>query len=308
MANAANDGTIIDLGTPGTTSAATAANNRGQVVGYSTLNVEPRAVLWDNGYLTNLGVLGTPVGIIPWSGAYGINDAGQIVGYSMTSAGTSHAFLWERGTMRDLGTLPGGSYSVAYAINARGQVVGECGTAQGQQHACLWDKGQLRDLGTLGGSFSTARAISDAGVIVGFSTTPSGDSVPFVWENGVMKPIPPASPGLAENVNNRGQIVGVTAAGRPFLVDRGALRDLGTLGGTTAAAWGINSQGQIVGTSALPGDTEAKAFLWENGLMRELPTLGGSFTLAAAITDSGYVVGESMTAAGELHAFVLRVK
>src|SRR5207253_2421014 len=36
--------------------------------------------------------------------AYGLNDAGQVVG----QAG-NHAFLWQNGVMTDLGTLPGGT-------------------------------------------------------------------------------------------------------------------------------------------------------------------------------------------------------
>jgi probable HAF family extracellular repeat protein len=57
------------------------------------------------------------------SRAYGINSAGQVVGYS-TIANGLHAFLWSAsGGMQDLGTL-GGNTSDAYAINSAGQVVG----------------------------------------------------------------------------------------------------------------------------------------------------------------------------------------
>jgi probable HAF family extracellular repeat protein len=73
----------------------------------------------------DLGTLGGPE-----SRAVAINERGQVVGRAETKAKDeaghpiSHAFLWEDGKMRDLGTLPGGLESFAYGINERGQIVG----------------------------------------------------------------------------------------------------------------------------------------------------------------------------------------
>jgi probable HAF family extracellular repeat protein len=86
--------------------------------------------------MQDLGTLGGG-----YSGAFGINARGQVVGYSFTAAGDVHAFLWEAGKgMQDLGTL-GGGYSVAFGINARGQIVGSSTTAAGDLHAVLWESG-----------------------------------------------------------------------------------------------------------------------------------------------------------------------
>ncbi len=54
----------------------------------------------------------------------GINDAGQVVGWSNRSAGGTFAFLWQNGTMTSLGALSGGIDSFATAINNAGQIVG----------------------------------------------------------------------------------------------------------------------------------------------------------------------------------------
>jgi probable HAF family extracellular repeat protein len=50
------------------------------------------------------------------SGPEALNLRGQIVGLAETAAGDFHAFLWERGTLTDLGTV-GGASSGAAAVN-----------------------------------------------------------------------------------------------------------------------------------------------------------------------------------------------
>ena len=76
-----------------------------------------------------------------YSKAYGINNSGQIVGYSTnTSSGYSRAFLYQNGTMTDLNSLlPTGSGWVlteAIDINNNGQIVGQ-GYIGGTYHAFL---------------------------------------------------------------------------------------------------------------------------------------------------------------------------
>jgi len=63
--------------------------------------------------MTDLGASGGG-----YSYANAMNDIGQISGYIYTED-TSRAFLWENGTMTDLGTLEG-SESWAYGINNSG--------------------------------------------------------------------------------------------------------------------------------------------------------------------------------------------
>src|SRR3989442_7482326 len=74
------------------------------------------------------------------SSAQDINDVGQVVGQRYFVAGVAHAFLWQVGTFKDLGTIEGlGGASVAFGINKLGQIVGQSSdTAGGVHRAFLW--------------------------------------------------------------------------------------------------------------------------------------------------------------------------
>ncbi|HLY01625.1 MAG TPA: hypothetical protein VKR56_03925, partial [Candidatus Cybelea sp.] len=61
----------------------------------------------------------------------------------------THTFLWQSGTMSDLGALPGDIDSFAGGINDAGQVVGESCDASGNCRGYLWQNGSMIDLNTV---------------------------------------------------------------------------------------------------------------------------------------------------------------
>jgi probable HAF family extracellular repeat protein len=89
-----------------------------------------RAVLWQNGSITDLGVLEGGYE----SQANGVNSKAEVAGVftnarpdanSMYGLGyQTRAFFWQNGVMQDLGTLGTGTDAEAILINERGQVVG----------------------------------------------------------------------------------------------------------------------------------------------------------------------------------------
>jgi probable HAF family extracellular repeat protein len=163
-----------------------AINDRGQAVGGSGDCLSGpagalHAVLWQNGSPVDLGNLG---GML-FSQGSNINDQGQVIGASDLPGDTNfwagpfinyHGFLWEKGALTDLGTLPGDTTSFPNSINNKDQITG------GGSRAILWDRGRLTDLNTLvpGPPFSPlyllfAADINDRGEIVGQGLTINGE-------------------------------------------------------------------------------------------------------------------------------------
>ena len=235
-------GNMKDLGTlpGGSSSIAYAINNQGQIVGYSsTPNSGQKAFLLSNGTMTDIGALnnfGVQGGGI--STAFAINNKGQIAGSSYNfdnspNGFSTHAFLFDNGTMRDLG----GINAIGRGINENGTVVGGSTVPDGTSHAVRFDgSGSYSDLGNLmcvsedpitlgqfigiscqnGHGNSAAYAINSFNQIVGFSDTQTqGLEHAFVVINGTMRDLNwyiPANSGwvlqTATGVNDAGQIVG----------------------------------------------------------------------------------------------------
>lgn len=77
--------------------------------------------------------------------------------------------------------------------------------------------------------------------------------------------------------------------------DHGAVADLGTMGGSTCEALGINDSGVVVGALALPdGSGNMHAFLYRDGVAQDLGALPGyPNSEAVAVNKHGYVAGNS---------------
>jgi probable HAF family extracellular repeat protein len=257
-------GLMTDLGTlGGPQSLATSINASGQIVGMAdTTPGVSHGFLWQTGVMTDLGTLGGPR-----SRAYSVNDANQVVGDASTAGGADHAFLWRTGVgMTDLGTLPGGTYSIARAVNGSGQVVGYGdvrikGLKALQQHAFLWQNGVMIDLGTLVAKprpsqvvHSLADDVSDTGQVIGMSNYIPGDESSihaFLWQNGVMTDLNAQIPGgsgwvlgQANGINRAGQVVGTGTKGGFLLTPTAAAAS------RRAAAWPA-----IASPATAPGTT-----------------------------------------------------
>jgi probable HAF family extracellular repeat protein len=246
-------------------------NDAGDVVGGANAGGTDlgHAVLWRDGIAQDLGTLGGP-----FSEAWAINNLGQIVGWSGTSDGRVHGFLFGPGTgLRDL--TPERDRALAMDINDAGQVTGYGTAPGGFLHAFRWTSGTFLDLGVLPGfAHSFGEAINALGQVAGSSATASGNSERFIR-----------------------------------FTDGSGLLNLGGTGEHNVA-WGINRSGEVVGCRGQSGQ-RARRFTDEGGLhdLNALidPSLGWLLLCAHDINDSGQIVGYAFNNhTGRTHAVRLQ--
>lgn len=295
------DWKVVDVGAlrPDGQTIATAVNNRGQVVGYTsppsaTANGS-HAFIWQDGTLRDIGTIPGSITSIPLD----INGAGEIVGQAdggaltwkdgtwtplgfvgqaraidragdiagtMVVGAHEHAVLVRDGVMMDLGTL-GGLDSRGSAINDSGHVVGVATRDDGSQHAFLWANGSMRDLGTIAHRNSIATGINNRNVVVGFTFDDGGSNhTAFLWYGRMFRLLPGITHVAPIAINNRNDIVGVLEdEGVAFLVADGELVRLDDLPAVRAAGlanlqpYAINDRRWIVGTA--DGPSGARGFV-----------------------------------------------
>jgi probable HAF family extracellular repeat protein len=347
------EGVLTDLGAlpGGSNSQAFWVNEHGQITGFAQSGINDpllgiqrfHAVLWSEGNIIDLGTLGGDESI-----SQAINDQAQVVGDATLNdnpdplsflGAQTHPFIWEKGTLQDLGTL-GGPDAFAYLLNKSGQVAGvsytsstrnppvgfgPCSSSTGlpTQDGFLWEEGKLIDLGSFGGTCTTPDALNNRGQVVGESNL-AGDltSHPFSWtKSGGIQDLGTFGGdfGVAGALNDAGQIVGIasTSGNQSFhgaLWSSGKMTDLGFIAGCMGSdAVSINASGQVVGSSyGCGGSSFLAAFLWENGgPMVDLNTLvlphpgvqldGGDIY----INDRGEILSSGTLQNGDRHAFLL---
>lgn len=216
--------------------------------------------------------------------AVALNDASQIVGNYLDTAGRVNAFFWEDGTMHALATS-----AHAEGINNRGEVVGWLEPSGLPEAFHSTGPGQVRKLSLVDGA-SQALAINDLGSIAG--RIGQSEETPFLTSGGQVQTLAANFYSYAIAMNDAGQVLlkKLTADGfRTLLWENGALTDLGDFGGKCTQGLDINEVGQVVGWSqTASGDYHA--FLWQDGVMTDLVDIAGNFSSAVAINDHGEIL------------------
>jgi probable HAF family extracellular repeat protein len=288
--------------------------------------------------LIDLGTLGGD-----YSLAGGLSNSGWVEGYSLLSDNvTTHAVLWHKAKIMDLGTLGGPNSDAAWRPNFRGNAAGGSETGAVDPYAenycgygdnliCVpffWRNStrKMTQLPMLSGNNAWAAGINDFDWVVGNAenTTPEPTCVgvpnvtqvfqyePVLWIKGHIKQLPTYTGdpvGQAYAINDWGQAVGYSGncidAFHALLWQNGVATDLGNLGGIYNEAIDINNWGQVTGISYLSDNTTYHAFLWTWGVMADLGTVPGDVSSSGdGVNDWGQVVGGSYDADGNSRAYL----
>jgi hypothetical protein len=255
------------------------------------------------------------------SGAYGVNNANQVVGYAYDQSGVQTAVTWQGGTVQSLGFS-----GIARAINNNNEIVGDkffTGSTTGGRAFHLQNN-QLTQLGnfrTDNTGESSALDINDAGKIVGLADTQYSYTAPaqrgfVVHRNttndfsmtdlGVVNPAYPDGYTRAHGINDVGQIVGrgseTTFNGgfkHSVYWDANLTIDLSYPTDKTNARYGvsedINNNGIAVAVERFGTQVgKNRTYLWDvnTDTFQYLTTLSGyTNSYGTALNDAGMVVG-----------------
>lgn len=183
-----------------------AFNDSAQIMGTGDFTVgsttQKHAFLATNGVVTDLGTLPGASA----SSALGINNNGDVVGYSYGADNQQRAVLWRNGSIIDLGVLAGATSSIANDINDQGVVVGSSGG-----RLFTWKNGVMTDLGKFSAdTAASAHTINNNGDITGSANVPGTyTTAPFKWSQGVFSALNPVIQNgrcTAGDINDTGQM------------------------------------------------------------------------------------------------------
>jgi probable HAF family extracellular repeat protein len=271
------------------------------------------AFIWSSGSgMTDLGTLGGHT-----SYALGINDSGEVVGYSYLADNvTRHAFTWTAsGGMVDLGTLPGGVWSQGEKINASGEISGEALDSNGKQVPFFWSAttGFIAQKENKGDPRNYGFSINDAGNITGQVYTGKVVNALF-WNTDKAKshflPILPTGQHMVGyDINNLNHVAGngsqSTGLWEGFVWSHaGGTVGIGFApGADITLAHAINDNDEVTGIGYVFGEAETTAFYWNrNTGIVVMQTLGGETGAGLDINLAGAIAGWSTNPSEQIHA------
>jgi probable HAF family extracellular repeat protein len=250
-------------------------NNNGQIVGTFFDDIGQHGFLKDGDNYTIIDV--APSG----TGALGLNDALQIVGYA-----ANLGFVKDGNIVEPIDIFSSSGFTVARDINNTGIIVGDFNDVTGT-HGFVKDGGSVTPVDGPSALYTEVTGINDNGEFVGNYLSPGGQSIAFKQSGSLFSAVdvPGATVTEADGINLFGLIVGTfrdsndiahgfvmngadiyfldvpNAISANFTQARG-INDIGSVVG-----WFDGEDGMIHGFLATPVPVPATAWLFTSGLL-----------------------------------------
>lgn len=248
--------------------------------------------------------------------AWGINNAGDIVGNYFDAGGLSHGFLLSGGKFTAI-DFPGAKHTWAQGINSRGGISGYYSDGA-KNHGFLLSEGTFTQADCPGDGATSLYGLNSAGDLAGYFTPTGKPAQAVVWSRGVCT-LSEYRPEVSRRtmtmffaINDAGVAVGhwATNGGSSYGVvySKGAFTRIDHGAGGSLINWGINNGGDTVGQFR-DGSGVNHGFLLTNGRFTSIDFPGAVYTFAYGINDSGQIVGAHTDSLDPLvmHGFVARV-
>jgi uncharacterized membrane protein len=229
--------------------------------------------------------------------AYGINDAGQIVGGYFSDE--LHGFLKDGDVYTTIDVpQPGVVATFATGINDAGVIVGWYLDQVGHFHGFVKEGDTYATFDVPGAMDTMARGIGNSGQIVGSLGAPP--TAGFLKQDETYTtlqfPVADHRRTQADGINGAGLIVGYFTAGSRtlgFTSDGITYTALDVPGARSSVALGINDGGQIVGYFSPTGAVPEHGFLKDGDTYTTIDVPGNPLrsTRARGINDLGQIVG-----------------
>ena len=208
-----------------------------------------------------------------WTRAYGINNAGTIVGEFADAANVRHAFVLDRGRFTQF-DYPDARLTIPNAINDRGHIVGTYYDSALVPHGFLYSENTFRRIDFPESSDTIVRSINNLGDITGMYDATQVVTHGFIFEEGRYRTIDSPIWNVPDyvvpqtdvsGINDRGQMIGFSwftdlefneqQPQNPFSLDRGVFTVLPDFRQNTSEFTyprTINNSGEYGGRHANP--------------------------------------------------------
>ncbi|HZQ68577.1 MAG TPA: hypothetical protein VFA68_08665 [Terriglobales bacterium] len=228
------------------------------------------------------------------TGCFGINEAGETVGYYNDTSGKQHGFLLSAGVFTTIDS-PGASGTVLDGLNNVGQVIG---VTSSPSSAFVYDRQTqtFTPIAFKGTTLVIPSSISDSGIVAGWFDPPGNvEQAGFELIAGrrTLVNVPGASSTVVSGRSTSGKLAGYYSSSNGtlnFIFESGRYRQLEIPNAPLAEVFGINPAGTAVVGQYISQSLNV-GFVYQSNTLQTLLFPGSIYTEAYGINTAGEVVG-----------------